>query len=321
MPSLNWEVKRNSVRYLQRNDHSVPVYFYNGAHQPSFIIHTKLRLYISDLNQELVNRQASFRFGAVSETVEHYHLSFTAYSTLKHVTTPSRHFPRITLSYLYIERKLQALVYDILPSTTAVFSYVIGSRKLSANEQFFFGAQTVVSLLQTIQIKQGVSFIAANKVDTGTNKTTIVWIESDSFFYRGGCVSCLRACFSARLLLQSYLVLEPFEGADHVGGQLRGDTECPFSGVTKSGRVWRKVPESGARSMLLALIPHTFHAFCSGSSDAYRLCCLGLAVWSLLLQNVAPRPWESIRLIIRPRGAEDGHLDFHTPPEVGSELL
>jgi len=33
--------------------------------------------------------------------------------------------------------KLQALVYNILPSTTAVFSYTIGSRKLSANEQFF----------------------------------------------------------------------------------------------------------------------------------------------------------------------------------------
>ena len=32
--------------------------------------------------------------------------------------------------------KLQALVYDILPSTTAVFSYAIGSRKLLANEQF-----------------------------------------------------------------------------------------------------------------------------------------------------------------------------------------
>ena len=42
--------------------------------------------------------------------------------------------------------KLQALVYDILPSTTAVFSYAIGFRKLSANEQFFAGAQTVVSL-------------------------------------------------------------------------------------------------------------------------------------------------------------------------------
>ena len=44
--------------------------------------------------------------------------------------------------------KLQAPVYNILPSTTAVFSYAIGSRKLSAKEQFFVGAQTVVSLLQ-----------------------------------------------------------------------------------------------------------------------------------------------------------------------------
>ena len=70
--------------------------------------------------------------------------------------------------------KLQALIYDILHSTTAVFSYAIGSRKLSANEQFFVGAQTVVSLLQTTQIKQGVSFIVANKVYTSTNKTTIV---------------------------------------------------------------------------------------------------------------------------------------------------
>ena len=78
--------------------------------------------------------------------------------------------------------KLQALVYDILPSATGVFSYAIGSRKLSANEQFFVGAQTVVSLLQTTQIKQGMSFIAANKVYTSTNKTTIVWIETELFF-------------------------------------------------------------------------------------------------------------------------------------------
>ena len=35
--------------------------------------------------------------------------------------------------------KLQALVYDIIPSTTAVFSYAIGPRKLSANEQIFGG--------------------------------------------------------------------------------------------------------------------------------------------------------------------------------------
>ena len=40
------------------------------------------------------------------------------------------------------------------------------------------------------------------------------------------------------------------EGADRVGGQLRGDKECPFSGVTKSGEVWRKVPEGDARSVV-----------------------------------------------------------------------
>ena len=39
------------------------------------------------------------------------------------------------------------------------------------------------------------------------------------------------------------------KGADRVGGQLRGDKEWLFSGVTKSGRVWRKVPESDARSV------------------------------------------------------------------------
>ena len=56
--------------------------------------------------------------------------------SVKHVKSDARDDP-----------KLRALVYDILPSTTAVFSYAIGSRKLSANEQFFVGAQTVVSLL------------------------------------------------------------------------------------------------------------------------------------------------------------------------------
>ena len=36
---------------------------------------------------------------------------------------------------------------------------------------------------------------------------------------------------------------------DRVGGQLRGGKECPFSGVTNSGRVWRMVLESNARSV------------------------------------------------------------------------
>ena len=69
------------------------------------------------------------------------------------------------------------------------------------------------------------------------------------FFTRGGCISCLRGCLGARLLPQSYHYPNLSEGADRVGGQMRGDKECPFSGVTKSGRVWRKVPESDAVSV------------------------------------------------------------------------
>ena len=42
--------------------------------------------------------------------------------------------------------KLQALVYDILPSTTAIVDYAIGLEKLSANEQFFDDAQTAATL-------------------------------------------------------------------------------------------------------------------------------------------------------------------------------
>ena len=101
------------------------------------------------------------------------------------------------------------------------------------------------------------------------------------FFTRGGCASCLRACLGARLLPQSHqyqhsehrfpapssswrkdvvnqcLESDQYsnlsEGADRVGGQLHGDKECSFDGVTKSGRVWRKVPESGALSVTVTL--------------------------------------------------------------------
>ena len=72
--------------------------------------------------------------------------------------------------------KLQALVYDTLPSTTAVFSYTIGPRKLSANEQFFVGAQTVVSLLPTTQIISDVCFITDYVAYASSDKTEIVSI-------------------------------------------------------------------------------------------------------------------------------------------------
>ena len=52
--------------------------------------------------------------------------------------------------------------------------------------------------------------------------------KDTSVQYPGWCISCLH---------------------DRVGGQLCGDKACPFSGVTNSGRVWRKVLESNARSV------------------------------------------------------------------------
>ena len=79
--------------------------------------------------------------------------------------------------------KLQALVYDTLPTTTAVFSYAIGSRKLSANEQFFVGAQTVVSLLQTTQIILDVCFITDYVAYASSDKTKIVRIKTELFSF------------------------------------------------------------------------------------------------------------------------------------------
>ena len=143
-----------------------------------------------------------------------------------------------------IQSKLQALVDNSLPSTTAVFSYAIGPRKLSANEQFFVGTQTVVSLLQTTQIISDISFLTDHVAYASSNKTKIVWIIQNSIFTQGGCISWLHACLGARLLPQSYQYPNLSEGTDRVGGQLRGNRECPFSDVTKSDRVWRKVPKS-----------------------------------------------------------------------------
>ena len=51
------------------------------------------------------------------------------------------------------------------------------------------------------------------------------------------------------MLPQSCWYPDHSEDADSVGGQPRGEEGCPFSGVTSSGRIWRKVPESDARSV------------------------------------------------------------------------
>ena len=73
-----------------------------------------------------------------------------------------------------LRAKLQALVYDILSSATAVLSYAIRSRKLSANEHFFVGAPTVVSLLQTTRITSDVCFVTDHAAYASSDKTKIV---------------------------------------------------------------------------------------------------------------------------------------------------
>ena len=65
-------------------------------------------------------------------------------------------------------------------------------------------------------------------------------MDASYVYVRAWALGCFRRLISSPNLS---------EGADCVGGQLRGDKECPYSGVTKSGRVWRKVPESDARSV------------------------------------------------------------------------
>ena len=49
------------------------------------------------------------------------------------------------------------------------------------------------------------------------------------------------------------------EGADRVGGQLRIDEESPFSGVTSSGRVWKKVLDTDDWSVGAKLWRHGAH--------------------------------------------------------------
>ena len=73
------------------------------------------------------------------------------------------------------------------------------------------------------------------------------WVNNTKrYSKKAQCFWVLGRCVAFTILSVRYQYLP--EGADRVGALLRGNKECPFSGVTKSGRVWRKVPESDARS-------------------------------------------------------------------------
>ena len=88
------------------------------------------------------------------------------------------------------------------------------------------------------------------------------------------------------------------ECADRVGGRLRGVKECPFSGVTKPGRVWRKVPESGARSVPPTLDDHCSvrreRPDCAGTAGPVSFQCrLSDPLVSDIVQSVSTAPLSS----------------------------
>ena len=62
-----------------------------------------------------------------------------------------------------------------------IYSYAIGPRKLSANKPFFVGAQTVVSLLQITLVISDVYFLTDRVAYGSSNKTKIVWIDTNLF--------------------------------------------------------------------------------------------------------------------------------------------
>ena len=101
------------------------------------------------------------------------------------------------IQVLIVWCKLQALFYDILPSTTAVFSYAVVSRKLSAKEQFFVAAQTVVNLLQTTQIISDFCFITMLFTPVEIKPKSFA-SRGNSFFYYPGWMRLMFTCVLGR---------------------------------------------------------------------------------------------------------------------------
>ena len=77
-------------------------------------------------------------------------------------------------------------------------------------------------------------------------KTKVVWIEMGLIFYTRQ--TCLMFTFMLRCYVASTVIIstQAFWRAltESVDWELHRDKECPFSGVTSSGRVWRKVLEN-----------------------------------------------------------------------------
>ena len=139
---------------------------------------------------------------------------------------------------------LAAPVYDILPPTTAIVDDAVSLGKLLANEQFFVDAQTAVRLSQqTTQIIGNVAFITDHVAYDSTNKTKN-HLKTCVFLTRGGCVSCLRRCSGRYCCFHSLTITRAlWEGADRVGGQLRGDEVAL---IQWRNQFWQSLEEGAA---------------------------------------------------------------------------
>ena len=127
----------------------------------------------------------------------------------------------------YFERWLTPLCVDSARALWGSFCF-----RFSANWQFFIGAQIVLGLQHTSNCTK-CFFFNCHIAYAIANKRKIVWIETELIVYR---------CVAFAVLLSPKIL----ENAESVGGQMRRDKDYPFSGVTSSGKIWRKVPESEA---------------------------------------------------------------------------
>ena len=95
---------------------------------------------------------------------------------------------------------LQPLPYLVTP---------YGPENCQLTSSFFVGAQTVVSFFFTNNSNKTRRVIYSRQQSLHQHKYNHNRLNRDGtlfsfFFYPGGCFSCLRACFGARLRLQSY---------------------------------------------------------------------------------------------------------------------
>ena len=122
------------------------------------------------------------------------------------------------------------------------------------------------------------SFYSAHIACASTKKTEVLWIKKELSFYPG------QTCLGFMCVLGGYATSTVLLALKPLGGALTSLVEsCPFSGVTDSGRVWRKVPENDVWSMSVCLTLHNIVI------NRRRL--KGKSVWSLCM-SVVPRSRE-----------------------------